>query len=249
MSKMKTNRSHRFLPVLMSLLFCASAHASVTLSGTRVVFDAADKEVTLQLANDGKSPALVQAWLDKGDERAAPDTIDVPFVVTPTIFRVEPGKGQTLRIIHTGEPLPKDKESLFWLNVLDVPPKATEKDDVNRLQFAFRTRVKLMYRPAGLPGTAMDAPPQLKWTLGTDDQRHPVLKAVNPTAYVVNIAGIELKSGGKAFDAGVGYVRPGETASFPIKNATGANLAGAMVLFSSVDDWGSSHSHQAMVAQ
>ncbi|KVC73949.1 pilus assembly protein [Burkholderia ubonensis] len=246
---MKINRSYGILSILMSLLFCVSAQASVTLSGTRIVFDAADKEVTLQLANDGKLPALVQAWLDKGDVRAAPDTIDVPFVVTPTVFRVEPGKGQTLRIIHTGEPLPADKESLFWLNVLDVPPKATTKDEVNRLQFAFRTRVKLMYRPSGLHGNAVDAPAQLKWTLGTDDQHRPVLKAVNPTAYVVNIAGIELKSGGKSFDAGVGYVLPGETASFLIKGATGANLTGATVLFSSVDDWGSSHAHQTTVAK
>jgi P pilus assembly chaperone PapD len=246
---MNVNRPYAILLVLMSMLFCMSAKASVTLSGTRVVFSGADKEVTLQLTNDGKLPALVQAWLDKGDARAAPDTIDVPFVTTPTVFRVEAGKGQTLRIIHSGEPLPADKESLFWLNVLDVPPKAAAHDDVNRLQLAFRTRVKLMYRPEGLPGNPTEAPAQLKWTFGTDDAHRPVLKAANPTAYVVNLSGIELKSGGKSFEVALGYVLPGETASFPIKNATGANFAAGTVLYSSVDDWGANHAHQATVAE
>ncbi|RQR53133.1 molecular chaperone [Burkholderia sp. Bp9125] len=246
---MNIRRSYGILLVLMSMLLCASAQASVTLSGTRVVFDGTEKEVTIQLANDGKLPALVQAWIDNGDARASPDVIDVPFVVTPTIFRVEPGKGQTLRILHSGEPLPADKESLFWLNVLDVPPKASAKDDVNRLQFAFRTRVKLMYRPAKLPGTPLEAPAQLKWALGTDDTHQPVLKATNPTAYVVNLAGIELRSNGKAYEAALGYVRPGETASFPIKGATGIDLPNGTVLFSSVDDWGASHAHQASVGK
>ncbi|RQS09821.1 molecular chaperone [Burkholderia sp. Bp9002] len=246
---MNIRRSYGILLVLMSMLMCASAQASVTLSGTRVVFDGTEKEVTIQLANDGKLPALVQAWIDNGDASASPDTIDVPFVVTPTIFRVEPGKGQTLRILHSGEPLPADKESLFWLNVLDVPPKAGAKDDVNRLQFAVRTRVKLMYRPAKLPGTSLEAPAQLKWALGTDDAHRPVLKATNPTAYVVNLAGIELKSSGKAYEAALGYVRPGETASFPIKGATGVDFSSGTVLFSSVDDWGASHAHQASVGK
>ncbi len=243
------NRPYAIAVILFSLLFGMHAQASVTLSGTRVVFPGDEKEVTVQLTNDGKLPALVQAWIDNGNERASPDAIDVPFVITPTIFRIEPGRGQTLRILYTGEPLPGNKESLFWLNVLDVPPKATGKDDVNRLQFAFRTRVKLMFRPAGLPGNALEAPAQLKWTLGTDDQHRPVLKAANPTAYVVNLAGVELRSGGKTYAAELGYVGAGETASFLLTGAGGAALAGGTVLYSSVDDWGSSHAHEAAIAK
>jgi P pilus assembly chaperone PapD len=247
--KMKISRSYAIALILVSMLFGTSAYASVTLSGTRVVFPGSEKEATVQLTNDGKLPSLIQAWLDKGDERASPDAIDVPFVITPTVFRVEPGKGQTLRILYTGEPLPADKESLFWLNVLDVPPKASDKDGVNRLQFAFRTRIKLMYRPAGLPGNAADAPARLKWTLGADDAHRPVLKATNPTAYVVNLAGVELKSAGKRFTAEFGHVAPGETASFRLTGASGVDLAGATVLYSSVDDWGANHSHEAPVSK
>ncbi|AIO30215.1 hypothetical protein DM39_6888 [Burkholderia cenocepacia] len=234
--------------LLMALALGASfAHASVTLSGTRIVFDAREKEVTLQLSNDGKRPALVQAWIDTGDERASPESLDVPFVIAPSIFRIEGGKGQTLRIMHTGEPLPTDKESLFWLNVLDVPPKATVDPDANRLQLAFRTRVKLMYRPSGLPGEAQDAPSQLKWRLVARADQQARLEAINPTPYVVNLSGIALVANGQTFDAGVGFVRPGETASFAVKGTLNADVVGGKVVYSSMDDWGASHAHQSDV--
>ncbi|PJI52023.1 molecular chaperone EcpD, partial [Methylobacterium radiotolerans] len=60
--------------------------------------------------------------------------------------------------MHTGEPMPQDKESVFWLNVLEIPPK--DKANQNLLQMAFRSRIKLFYRPAGLKGKAEDAPSQ-----------------------------------------------------------------------------------------
>ncbi|MDR8729165.1 fimbria/pilus periplasmic chaperone [Burkholderia pseudomultivorans] len=241
--------SRRWLVLMAFALGASFAHASVTLSGTRIVFDAREKEVTLQMSNDGKRPALVQTWIDTGDERASPESLDVPFVIAPSIFRIEAGKGQTLRIMHTGEPLPTDKESLFWLNVLDVPPKATVDPDANRLQLAFRTRVKLMYRPSGLPGEALDAPSQLKWRIVARADRQAVLEAINPTPYVVNLSGIALVANGKTFDAGVGFVRPGETASFPVKGSLDTDVAGGKVVYSSMDDWGASHAHQSDVAK
>ncbi|MDN7494768.1 fimbrial biogenesis chaperone [Burkholderia gladioli] len=249
MSRTKSSPIARSWLALIALLCCACAQASVTLSGTRVVFDASEPEVTIQLSNQGKQPALIQAWLDTGDERAEPERIEVPFMVTPTLFRIEAGKGQALRIIHTGEPLPSNRESLFWLNVLDVPPKASGGDEVNRLQFAFRTRIKMMYRPADLPGTPDDAPASLRWTLATDASQRPVLQARNPSAYVVNLAGVELQSGGKTYSAGFGHVLPGETASFPLVGADSTALPDATVLYSSVDDWGSTHGHRAAVGR
>ncbi|KVH33042.1 pilus assembly protein [Burkholderia cepacia] len=246
---MKLTTPCRMLALMALALSCVSTQASVTLSGTRVVFPGADKEVTVQLSNDGKAPALIQAWIDNGDERAAPDQIDVPFVITPTIFRLEAGKGQTLRIIHSGEALPADKESLFWLNVLDVPPKASTDDDRNRLMIAFRSRVKLMYRPEGLPGNAADAPRQLTWKIATDSDNRLILKATNPTPYVVNLGGIALHANGKTLDAGVGYVRPGETASFPVRNSTNADATGGTVVYSSFDDWGGNRANEAAVSR
>ncbi len=138
----------------------SSAHASVVINGTRVIYRAKDREVTIRLSNEGTAPALVQAWLDTGDPNTTPDESNVPFTLTPPLFRLDPKKGQSLRLIYTQEPLPQDKESLFWLNVLEVPPRAdggASSNDRNLLQLAFRSRIKVFFRPAGLQGDADDA--------------------------------------------------------------------------------------------
>ncbi|WP_420994758.1 fimbrial biogenesis chaperone [Cupriavidus sp. 30B13] len=218
-------------------LFAAQAQASVVIAGTRVIFPAQEREVTVKLTNDGKTPALVQSWLDRGNADEAPENIDVPFTLTPSMFRLEAGKGQTLRLIYSKEPLPQDKESLFWLNVLEVPPKATQAD-ANHLQLAFRTRIKVMFRPQGLQGSVEEAPRQLAWKIvpGAGGKGY-ALQAHNPSAYVVNLGGIKLKSGGRTLDAGAGYVLPGASQSFPVAGLDSAPAA-AEVDYSSIDDWG-----------
>ena len=50
------------------------AQASVVIEATRVIFPAQEREVTIKLTNDGKTPALVQTWLDKGEANASPDS-------------------------------------------------------------------------------------------------------------------------------------------------------------------------------
>lgn len=106
-----------------------------------------------------------------------------------------------------------------------------------------------MYRPDGLSGDASSAPTQLTWRIAADSGQRAVLEATNPTPYVVNLSGIALVVDGKTFDAGVGFVRPGEKARFPIKGALGADVASGKVVYSSMDDWGASHAHQMDVAR
>lgn len=150
---------------LMSII--TPATASVVISSTRIIYPVKDAEVTVQLSNKGQNPVLVQSWIDDGDIDASPDTLQVPFILTPPINRIDPGKGQMLRISYAGSSYPKDRESVYWLNVLEVPGKVKPAagDARNYLQMAFRSRIKLFLRPDGLPGSASDAGKALRWEL------------------------------------------------------------------------------------
>jgi chaperone protein EcpD len=59
--------------------------------------------------------------------------------------------------------VPQDRESVFWLNVLEIPPKPVGK--ANHIQLTVRSRLKLFYRPAGLAGSPKAAVAQLRWRL------------------------------------------------------------------------------------
>jgi len=140
---MKKKSFNFLISCLLTYAMTTSAFASVTIIGTRVIYPASEKEVTVRLDNRGDQPALVQAWIDNGNPNEAVDKINVPFVLLPPVFRMEANKGQTLRIVFTGANLPANKESIFWLNVLDIPPRDKSLANQNQLQMAIRSRIKL----------------------------------------------------------------------------------------------------------
>ena len=132
-----------------------SSYASVIINGTRIIYNKKSKSKVIQLVNENKWPALVQVWLDNGDPNELPEDIKTPFAITPPIFKMLPNAGQNLRLTYLGYILPKDREAIFYLNVLEIPP---EKEDViesnkNTMQIAIRSRIKLFFRPTdiGMP--------------------------------------------------------------------------------------------------
>jgi chaperone protein EcpD len=225
--------------LLMAGFHVGTSEASVIINGTRVVYPSQQREVTVKLQNQGKTPALVQVWMDAGDEKATPEEAKVPFTLAPPIFRMEPGKGQAVRMVYTKEPLPTDKESIYWLNVLEVPPKAADPDGSNLLQFAFRTRIKVLFRPANLPGSAADAPDKLTWKLtSSEDGKGYALQVSNPTPYYVNFANVGLKVGDRSIPSDGGMVAPGGTTSFPLKQLTARPTGDVQAQYRFITDLG-----------
>lgn len=233
----------RYLLVPFAAL-CLQAQANVVVTGTRVVYKADEKEVTIRLNNEGGTPSLVQMWLDNGDPAATPDSAKVPFVMTPPLFRLDPGKAQAVRLTYTQEPLPSDRESIFWLNVLDIPPKPEKSAGDNNLQIALRSRLKVFFRPGGLPGNAAEAPRQLRWSLARTEAGAFVLKASNPTPYHVSFGRVSLVSGDKAVEQNASrplmMVAPGDTISLDVNGLKQAPTAAdhAEVHFTFIDDLG-----------
>lgn len=174
---------------VLSLVFLAiDASANVIINGTRVIYNEGNKGVTVQLINNGDSPSLVQSWLDAGDESSTPETADVPFVLSPPVAKVPSRSGQQLRIRKLSTPLATDRESLFYLNVLDIPAVDAEKKGKNLLQMALRSRIKLFYRPASLStsptGTAYQ---KIRY-----QQNGNQLTLINNSPYYFTIASISL---------------------------------------------------------
>ncbi|MDM2996581.1 MULTISPECIES: fimbria/pilus periplasmic chaperone [unclassified Citrobacter] len=126
------------------------AHAGIVIYGTRIIYPAEKKEVLVQLMNQGGRSSLVQSWIDDGDTSLPPEKIQVPFLLTPPVAKVASDSGQQLKIKAMPNMLPGNKESLFFLNVLDIPPNNPESAGKNVLKFAMQNRIKLFYRPKGI---------------------------------------------------------------------------------------------------
>lgn len=174
------------------------AQAQVIVHGTRQIFPGEQREISVRTENVGSRPSLVQAWVDAGDKQAGPEEADTPFILRPPVFRLDPGKSQVMRVLMAGGELAQDRESIYWLNVLDIPPtpEAGGVGSGNYLQFSLRTRIKLIYRPKGLAGSAATAPQKLQWSLVRDGAQWK-LRATNPTPYYVHFSRLALRVQGK----------------------------------------------------
>lgn len=176
-------------------LFCLavqSAHAAISLDRTRVVFPGGEKSVTLGISNQSTTlPYLAQGWVE--DE--AGQKITSPVVVVPPVQRVEPGAKSQVKLQDGGlAGLPQDRESVFYFNLREIPPKS---EKANTLQIALQTRIKLFYRPTALAEAAagrQGAPFQEQLTLSRQGDIYTVN---NPTPYYVTLVGASNKAGGE----------------------------------------------------
>ncbi|WP_211251719.1 fimbria/pilus periplasmic chaperone [Andreprevotia chitinilytica] len=237
---------------MVAVCLAVPVQASIVIAGTRVIYPESAREVSVKLENNGEYPALVQAWVDKGDPSSRPNDIEVPFVLTPPIFRVDPGKGQTLRVMFTREPLPGDKESVFWLNVLEIPPKAEAKEGANLLQMAFRTRIKIFFRPKGLDSEGSGkAPGQIVWSsVPAPDGKGFAVQATNPTPYNVSIASVSITDGEKSHEThDSAMVTPGASHVFVIDGlANKSPSASAELGFTVINDYGGPSGGKALLS-
>ncbi|MHA6670967.1 fimbrial biogenesis chaperone [Enterobacter mori] len=215
------------LAVALLPLALMTANAGVIIGGTRVIFEGAKKEATINITNPDNTPYLIQSWIDMQDGVAG----KAPFIITPPLYRLDGGQKNLERIVMTGS-LPQEQESLFWLNIKAIPSASKQ---MNALQIAVKTRIKLIYRPEGLrASTPEEQANKLTW-----QQSGNAIQVNNPTPYVINFNEITL--GGRKFDD-VTYVLPGASARFSLPEG----VSGHSLTFKVINDYGSpGTAHQA----
>jgi len=222
--------------LLAAFIAIQPAWSGVKIDGTRVIYNAADREVTVKLANMANDPVLMQVWVDRGNVDSAPDTSDAPFVVVPPIFRLDPQRAQSVRLTFTGEALPQDRESLFWFNALEVPPLPSDRN-VNTMQIAVRTRLKMFYRPTGLAGDLPSAVAHVAWQIVPGEKGAAVLRGKNDSPYHVSYSVLTVEQGGRSYDTGGGMIKPFSSQDFSIPGFT-AQGSDVQLRFRWMSDYG-----------
>ncbi len=219
------NRIRWTLGIVAMLCLQWPAAAGVMLGGTRVILGEKDREASIPVKNTGTSPYVVQAWIDAGEGKNK-----TPMLVTPPLSRLDPGMENILRIMRVAGELPADRETVFWLNVKEIPERSK---DENVLQIAVRSRIKLFYRPASLGGKSEEARSQLQWAVAGGAQGA-VLRIGNPTPYHVTFTGLKINGGQQDINADM--VPPFGESVYPL-TAVKAPQA-IQVNFTTLNDYG-----------
>lgn len=181
----------------IALLALASpAKGGVTPEVSRVVFPEQSTEESLQVFNVNRYPVLVQAWIDNGDIGALPQDSKAPIIVLPPIFRMDPGDQINVRLINSGSSLPADRESLFWLNLYEIPASEQRGDAAAQtVTVTMRTQIKVFARPAKLPYPPGELPKRVTFALVHRAGRW-TLNVGNPTPYYATFGTLRIAVAG-----------------------------------------------------
>ncbi|MBC6504640.1 fimbria/pilus periplasmic chaperone, partial [Citrobacter freundii] len=147
----------------------------------------------------------------------------------PPFFKVGPKGKQVVRLMNVNAALPADRESLFRLNVQEIPPKPKETEG-SVLAIAMNTQVKLIYRPKAITAGRKEAEKQL--TLVNRDG-HIWIK--NPTPYYFAVT--KVKSHGKELKLnGTAQRALAQLAPYSEVSTGHSGLSGISV--DAINDWG-----------
>lgn len=232
---MKFQRAILLNAFLFFSLAAQVAVAGMTISGTRVIFPGSEKEQTVRTNNKNNTPTLVQVWVDDGNKNTDINNIKVPFTATPPVYRVEPGKGQSVRLIYNGMPLPQDRESVFWFNMLEIPPMNEKAKDTDRLELAFRTRIKIFYRPTALKNSSANEFEKLRWEIISPTRG---IKVSNPTPYYFSFDSAIAYSGNTQYPLATDMIPPFGSKEFVLANKNKAPATIGSVEVRLINDYG-----------
>jgi len=246
---MRTPSLRRFIRLCCAVLAMALlpelTSAAISVNRTRLIVTPQEREASAQILNEGTQPVLIQSWVDSGDAQRQIEQIKAPFLVDPPVFRLDPGQSRQVRVLMVWplEQLPSERESVFWFNVLEVPPKAESQDAPNHLQISFRTRLKIFFRPEPvLKQLATDAQP-LVFRLQRDVSGNAVLHIRNPSPQYWSFGILEvIAPDGTRVPLPPSMVAPGQTLEHPLNRSI--VQTNWRVHFSTIDDLGVVHDEE-----
>lgn len=199
--------------------------AAFSLNATRYIYESDKHNVSVTVSNNADKAFGGQVWIENSTQGNG-----VYMVPQPPFFKVGAGQKQVVRILKTNSNLPEDRESLFFLNVQEIPPKPEAKDGSNVLSIAMNTKVKLIYRPQSIKNGRQNAEKQLRL-----EQRDGKTWLKNPTPYYFAV--VKVTHNGK--DVNLSEKAKMDIARLaPFSDVPLGNKITGTIKISAVNDWG-----------
>ncbi|WP_058120508.1 fimbrial chaperone [Photobacterium kishitanii] len=171
-----------YVPFFFTLcVFSKFAVSAFMLDGTRFIFEEGNKNISVVVNNKSQQTYGGQVWV----ENLLLPNSEIAFVPVPSFFKIDKEQNQLIRLLKVTDDMPKDKESIFRLNIQEIPP--INKSKPNAVVIAVNTQVKLIYRPKSLINKRENE--EEKIFLKTKGDQ---LSLINPTPYYFAITSIKI---------------------------------------------------------
>lgn len=171
-------------------LYGTGSFAGILAEKTRVIYPQGQREVSLRLNNTNDYPIMTQFWVDHGV--GDPDTAKAPFLVLNPMFQLKAAETKGIRIILTQPNQVTDRESLYWLNMYEIPAVSAQGLTENHVNLSMNTQMKLIYRPTALKAPIWeDIQKQLKFQIEIQGSET-ILTISNPSNYYISMGSLKI---------------------------------------------------------
>lgn len=214
-------------------------YAGLVPSATRVIYQQEDPNQVLLLANSNAYPIIAQIWTDQGERD--PESTHTPFVITPAVFKMQAQEIKSIKIIYNLDQLDADRESVFWLNLYEVPMVERSKLQEDHLNLAMNTQMKIFFRPKSLKEISIDQrSKKLTFQLIAQENKQQ-LSIENHSAFHITMLNIKLKSAETTFpvdNTDQEMLAPFAKISIDLKQLNISNIQPIEIEYTLIDDQG-----------
>ncbi|EMT6577222.1 fimbrial biogenesis chaperone [Providencia rettgeri] len=192
------------------LTFSFIAQAGVGLSQTRIVIEEATNSASITARNEDNKSYLVASFITQQLDSKTPS--EGLFVITPSIFKLEPKQRNVIKIKAISHKFPKDRESMYYFHSRNVP----ESSKADGVKVGLESVIKIFYRPAGLSMPQEDAFKNIKITQTSNG-----VKLANNSPYYINLAGLVVNNKSVKLNKQNNVISPFAEMTVTSKNKTG----------------------------
>lgn len=195
------------LIALATLAVSGIANSGVVIESVRYLYKEGSREISAQMENKDDGPFLMKSWVEATEGES-----NSYFMVTPPLFRLEGNQKNTVRIFPNAyiSNAPTNRDSVYFFNVMSIPPTNDSIEGENKLQLAVRHRMRLLYRPKAIQSLDVDNEvTKLEWHKANNK-----LTIKNPTPFFIYFKSVMIN--GKQLRETVPHIDPFETKVFTL---------------------------------
>ncbi|WIV86800.1 fimbrial biogenesis chaperone [Proteus appendicitidis] len=171
-------------------LFPIYGHTSIEINKDKFIFIESKNQEVIEIKNNTNSDYFIQSWISHYDES---NNTDLPFMITPPLFKIEKDETYFLKIFKTEEIEKKEQETLYKINIKRIPSLSDQDDNTNLLHISMNSIYNLIYRPISIEKNAADAYKKIEFLKNKNDE----FIVNNPTPYFITL--LKVNSDGVVF--------------------------------------------------
>ncbi|WP_311751946.1 molecular chaperone [Proteus columbae] len=158
-------------------------YTSIEINKDKFIFIESKNQEIIEIKNNTNSDYFIQSWISFYDEN---NDTELPFMITPPLFKIEKDENYSLKIFKTDEIEKKDRETLYRINIKRIPVLSDSDENKNLLHISMNSVYNLIYRPISIEENAKDAYNKIEFLKNKNNE----FIINNPTPYFITLLNI-----------------------------------------------------------